>query len=115
MPFPIAQSALHETFRQRSARMEERAGRLVPAAFVSVEAEIAATRTAVAIGERADIGTLELEGADLQNRADRLGVGDVPVGTAVPLSLAGVHRARWCRLTRDRARMLVAAGKAHDS
>jgi glycine cleavage system aminomethyltransferase T len=107
MDTPQAQSALHETFRLQGARWEKRGCWQVPAAFGSVDAELAAASTAVAIGERWDAGVLELEGEDLQDLAVRLGVGDVPIGTAAPFSLDGLGEARWCRLTRSRARILV--------
>jgi glycine cleavage system aminomethyltransferase T len=107
MPTPIAESALNEIFRQRAARMEARGGWQVPAAFGSVEAELAAARTAVALGERTELGILEVEGADLPRLAERLGVAEATVGTAVPLAVGDADRRRWCRLTQDRARVLV--------
>src|SRR5207247_1955558 len=50
---------------------------------------------------------LELEGEELQDLADRLGVASANAGMAVPLSMPGILEARWCRLTRSRARLLV--------
>jgi len=87
--------------------MEERGGWQVPAAFSSVEAELTAARTAVALAERTELAILEVDGADLSQLAERLGVGEVAVGTAVPLAAAGADRGRWCRLTQHRARVLV--------
>lgn len=107
MTMPIAETPLHEIYRRRAAKLEQRAGCLAPAAFGSVETEMAAARTGLAIGERTDAGTLELEGADLQDLADRLNVGTVAVGTAVLFPIASVAEVRWCRLTRHRARVLV--------
>src|SRR5205823_3169402 len=85
---PLAQSALHDIFRQRGARWEELGRWQVAAEFGSVDAELSAARTAVGIGERWDAGVLELEGGALPELADRWGVADVTVGTAAPLSLA---------------------------
>src|SRR5438270_3736814 len=106
MQIARAQSALHEIYRQRGATWEEHGQWQVPAAFASVDAEVAAAQTTVGIGERWDAGVLELEGEDLRDLADRLGVASVNAGIAVPLS-TGIPEARWCRLTRSRARILV--------
>jgi glycine cleavage system aminomethyltransferase T len=109
---PVAQSALHAIYRLRAARMEVRGRWLVPADFGSVDYEVKAARTRVGQGERCGAGVLELEGEAVGDLAMRLGVGDAPVGAAVPLALTGISEARWCRLTRGRSRVLVGTGSA---
>jgi glycine cleavage system aminomethyltransferase T len=107
MEMPRAQSALHEIYRQRGAKWQESDLAQVPGAFTTADAEVEASQTAVGIGERGDAGVLEVEGEALPQFAGRLGIGEVAAGAAADLTLAGEAHARWCRLTRSRARILI--------
>jgi glycine cleavage system aminomethyltransferase T len=90
----------------------------VPAHYGSVAEELEAVRGAVAVAERWDARMIELAGSDLPSLADRLGVAGVDVGAAAPLQIDlapdAALEVRWCRLTRDQARVLVdGASSAH--
>jgi glycine cleavage system aminomethyltransferase T len=87
--------------------MQARDAWQIPAHYGSVDAELEAARTAVAIGEQCGIEVWEIEGAGLADLAARLGVDGVPVGSGAFLSLPEVRGARWCRLTHTRARILI--------
>src|SRR5438093_11157742 len=60
---PVALSALRESLVARAARMEVREAWQVAAHFGSVDAEVEAARTAVAVGEAAGSGVWEAGGA----------------------------------------------------
>jgi glycine cleavage system aminomethyltransferase T len=92
--------------------MQPRGAWQVPADFGSVDAEIEAAQTAVAIGERCGAAVLEIEGAELVDLAARLGAEAVPVGAATLVKLPAGHEATWCRLTPSRARLLLGPDNA---
>jgi glycine cleavage system aminomethyltransferase T len=89
--------------------METRGAWHVPADYGSVEAELAAARSAVAAGERCGLGVLDLVGADVPDLAGRLNVAGVPVGAAAPVALPATDEARWYRLTREHARIVLSS------
>ena len=97
---PIAQSALHHLHVAHGAQMQARGAWQIPAHFTSVTAELNAARTALVIGERIGIGVLDIVGAGLAEFASRIGVQDAMVA-------AEQHGARWYRLTRNHARVVV--------
>jgi glycine cleavage system aminomethyltransferase T len=103
----LAQSSLHELHRARGARIEARGGWLVPADYGSVEAELAAARSGVVVGERCGRHVLDLAGTEIPELAGRLGVAGVPVGAAAPVALAEADAARWYRLTHEHARLVA--------
>ena len=109
---PVALSALRESFVARAARMEVREAWQVAAHFGSVDAEVEAARTAVAVGEAAGSGVWEVEGAELADLATRLGVGEVPIGAGARVTLPSGGEARWCRLTRSRPQVLMEPERA---
>jgi glycine cleavage system aminomethyltransferase T len=104
---PAARSALHPIYEAAAAPMERQHGWHVPLHFGSVEDEVEAARTAMAIGEWFGGGVLEVVGNELAGLAARLGVGDLPPGAAAPVTLPGGESARWLRLTRSHARLLL--------
>jgi glycine cleavage system aminomethyltransferase T len=108
---PVAESALHEVYVQRGAKIETRGAWQVPVQYGSVDVEVNAARSAVAVSERCGGGVIEVVGAALADLATRLGVGEVPAGAASIVTLSGVGEARWCRLARDQARILVGPGE----
>jgi hypothetical protein len=62
---PTAHSALHHLYRAHAAAIEIRDGWLVPLHFASVDAEVHAAQTGVAIAELFGATTLELVGEAL--------------------------------------------------
>jgi glycine cleavage system aminomethyltransferase T len=107
---PTAQSALHDRFAACAAEMVLHDGWSVPTHFGSVEAEVEAARTGVAVGELFGASILDLVGEELAGCASRLGVGDVPIGAAAEVTLAEASEGRWLRLTRTQARLLIGSG-----
>jgi glycine cleavage system aminomethyltransferase T len=108
---PTAQSALHQVYVTQEAEINLRDGWTVPTQFGSVDAEVAAARTAVAVGELFGVGVIDLVGEELAECASRLGVGDVPIGVASPVTLSEAGEGRWLRLTRAHARLLIGSGR----
>jgi glycine cleavage system aminomethyltransferase T len=109
---PIAQSALHPIYEAQQALTGRSDGWHIPLHFGSAEAEIEAARTAAAATELIGGSVLDLVGEALSEAAAHLGVAQVPVGAAAPAILPGGEEARWLRLTRRHARLLVARGAA---
>jgi 4-methylaminobutanoate oxidase (formaldehyde-forming) len=109
---PTAQSALHQVYLTQKAEINLHDGWSVPTHFSSVDAEVEAARTTVAVGELFGISVVDLVGEELARCASRLGVGDVPIGAAVPVTLGEAGEGRWLRLTRAHARLLIASGRA---
>jgi 4-methylaminobutanoate oxidase (formaldehyde-forming) len=104
---------LHEIYIARGARMQARGAWQIPADFGSIDTELEAARTAVAIGEPCGAAVLEIEGTEMVDLAARLGVETVPVGTAALVTLLDVRETRWCRLTQARARVLLGPNSIH--
>jgi glycine cleavage system aminomethyltransferase T len=116
-------SALQELHLARGAVLETRAGWPVPIHYGDAAAEIAAAREAVAVGEVCGVGIFDLIGPGLDGVAAAWEVSDTLIGAADTFMLSELDRLflatplrdpfsviRWCRLTRDQARLLVGPG-----
>lgn len=106
LPAVAPQSALHEFHRARGARVETRAGWPVPVDYGDASAERAAL-AAVAVSEVCGARVVDRVGPGVEGLAVAWGVRETPIGAACPLASTG---ARWCRITREHARLLVAPG-----
>jgi glycine cleavage system aminomethyltransferase T len=108
----VGRSALHEEHLARGAVMDARAGWCVPVRYRSLEEEVRAARAGVIVAECCGETVLDLAGRAVPEAAARLGVAGISAGTAGPIALEGDRRGRWARLTRDQARLRLAAGAA---
>jgi glycine cleavage system aminomethyltransferase T len=107
---PTAQSPLTHLYAANAQEVEIRNGWSIPTHFGSADVEVEAARSAVAVGELFGGATLDLVGEELVRCASRLGVGEVGIGTAAPVTLGEASGARWLRLTRSHARILLGSG-----
>jgi glycine cleavage system aminomethyltransferase T len=108
----IAQSALAEVYANHGAEMAAHDGCRAPSRFASVEAEVTAARTALAVGEELGVSVLDVVGSGVPELAGRLGAAGGPVGAAASIDLGAARAARWLRLTREHARVLVPRASA---
>jgi glycine cleavage system aminomethyltransferase T len=105
---PVAQSALHETYKAHKASLESRGGWQVATSFDSPDVESGVVHGGVGFGECIGLGVLDIVGRDIAKLGDKVGAGKLLPGSAVAAKVKGVKDARWCQLTRHHARLLVA-------
>ena len=92
---PIKLSPLHSALMKHSAQRTEHRGWVVAEAYSTLEQELYAARTRVAIADTTPNGKLIVEGAQAQTvmRAT-LAISDISVGTGMILSGTGIYRLR---------------------
>jgi glycine cleavage system aminomethyltransferase T len=99
--------ALQELHVARGAVLKTCAGWPTPVHYGDVAAETEAAREGVALGETCGTRVVDLAGPGLDRVAAAWSADETPIGAVSVLSTSG---ARWCRLTRDQARLLAGPG-----